>query len=229
MNNAIARGPAARPNEEQSRRSVGLAVRPVAALIASATSTSAILLATVFIPWGNRYEAIGYRAMETSTTALYPHGFVATGTLIGVALVLVTAVALLTITAAIAGSRAQVLSGRDLTFAAIAALLIATVLPASVLEGFFGVVPAVAVITAILRAPSGRHGTSTVGIGEMVGWGVAVVVADALFSGLAVVAAVVLAFTRLRRAAGTQRWALFLFAVLIVVIHVLILGGGPIL
>jgi hypothetical protein len=95
-----------------------------------------------------------------------------------------------------------------------------------VLDGYLAVVPAIAVIAAMLLARPARPGAVTVSGGELAGWCAAVVASDALFSGLGVVVSVILAFTRLRRASSAQRWGTGLFSLLAAVVHVLTIGGG---
>lgn len=136
--------------ERAHRRSVTASVAAVAFLAAAAA-------AAVFIPWGDRYEAVYYEAAETSTTARYPHGFLLTGALEGAALVLLTATALLAITAAVAGDRIRMLRARALAFTVVAALLAATILPAAVLYGFLAAVPAIATIVAVALAAGADH------------------------------------------------------------------------
>lgn len=213
--------PSRRRDRTRLRLTVASAVVAVAAFLAAAAAAAA------FIPWGNRYEAIAYQAIETSTTARYPQGFLITGVLEGTALVLMTATALLAVAATVTGRRIQAMRADTLAFSAVAALLAATVLPAAVLDGYLAAVPAIAVIAAVALALPARPGAVSISAGELAGWGVAIIAADALFSGLGVLVAAAAAFTRLRHASSAQRWGVGLFSLLVAMVHVLTIGGGP--
>lgn len=225
MTSAITQFPAPSQRPGRTRR---LAAAPPA-ITAVGASLAAVAAATAFIPWGHRYEAISYQAIETSASARYPHGFLITGALEGAVLVIMTATALLAAAAAVTGSRIHTTRTGRLAFSGAAALLAATVLPAAVLDGYLAAVPAIAAIAAVVFAGPGRPGTATMKTGELIGWAAGIAAAGALFSGLGVIVAVVLALSRFRRMSSTARWGIVLFALFIAMIHVLAVSGGLLL
>jgi hypothetical protein len=205
------------------------AARAVPAAVALAALLATVAAAAAFVPWGTRYEAVLYRAVETSTVARYPQGFLVTGVLEGAALVLTTAITLLAVAETVAGSRIRTPGAATPALLTAAAFLAATVLPAAVLDGYLAVVPAGAAIAAGALARRPVPGTVTVTVGELAGWGAAALAADAVFSGLGILVAVVLAFTRLRRTPSAQRWGIGFLSLFAALVHVLTVGGGPLL
>lgn len=226
MNSMVTKlsAPSRRRDRAPSRFTVASAVVAVAAFLAAAATAAA------FVPWGKRYEAIYFQATEAYKTPRYPQGFLLTGALESTALVLLTATALLAAAAAFSGRRVQTVPARTLALSAAAALLAATVLPASVLYGYLSVVPAIAAIAAVVLILRNRPGAAAIKPGELAGWGAVIVAAEViLLPGFGILAAAALAFTRLRQASGALRWGLGLFSLLFMVIHVLAFGGGPLL
>jgi len=218
-----------RADERQARSIGGALPRAVTIPIASALAFAAVALGAAFIAWGNRYNSISYQAAETSTLPNFPNGFLATGALVGTSFVIVTAVAIISIVAVIAGKRMAAVRADSLVLSAVGALLAAAALPTGVLEGYLATLPALGAISSIVLAFSSRRGGVARSSAEVVAWGAVVVVADALFSGLGLVVALLLGFTRLRRGSVAQRWVLTLFAILVALTHVLMLGGGPVI
>lgn len=212
------------PAPSQGRERTGPRLAVVPAAVAVTAFLAAAAASVFFFPWVDRYDGIYFQAVETSTTARYPQGFLVTGVLEGTALVLMTATALLAVAAAIAGDRVQAVRADARALLAIAALLAAMVLPVAALDGFFAIVPVLAAGAAAGHARQARPGTATIGVVELAGWGAAIIAAETLIPGLGIIVAVVLAFTRLRHAGSAQRWGTGYFSLLVALVHLLFIA-----
>jgi hypothetical protein len=117
------------------------AQRTGAVVVTVVSGLIAVVLIAAFVGWSNQYLPVVYNADETSTSAHFAPGFIATGALEAGGLVLAATIALIAGLIVASGEKAYRLGITGQLLRVAAAACVAAAIPVGILYAFFAVVP----------------------------------------------------------------------------------------